>query len=148
MITASAIQKLREETGAGVMECKRALEEAKGNSERAKEIIRQKGLVRAEKKAERQTGAGLVHAYIHGDKIGVLLLIRSETDFVARSEPFRKLTHELALHIAAMNPENPEELLKQPFIRNQSQTIEELIKQEIARFGENIKIELFCRYEV
>src|SRR3989344_2367328 len=113
-----AVQKLREKTSAGVMECKRALEEAGGDLEKAEKVIEIKGIVRAEKKGERKTGAGHIETYIHAGRIGVLLEMRCETDFVARSDQFRSLAHEIAMQIAAMAPEAPEELLKQLCIKD------------------------------
>ncbi len=142
------IQKLREETNAGVMDCKKALEEAGGDLEKAKKILYEKGLIKANQKSERATGAGLLESYIHNGRVGVLLELRCETDFVARNELFKELAHNLAMQIAAMNPENVEELLKQPSIKDESQTIEDLIKQYIAKTGENIRVERFCRYEL
>lgn len=142
------IQKLRDETGAGVMDCKKALEETYGDFEKAKQILYQKGLAKASQKSERITGAGLLEAYIHNNRVGVLLELRCETDFVANNDLFKELAHNLAMQIAAMNPENQKELLKQVFIRDESQTIEELIKQYIAKTGENIRVERFCRYEL
>ncbi len=142
------IIKLRKATGAGVMECKRALEEAGGDFEKAVQIIKERGIVIAEKKGDRKTGAGILESYIHNDRVGVLLELRSETDFVARSEPFRKLAHELAMQIAAMNPKDIEDLLRQPYIKDESVKVEKLVKQTIAEVGENIKVERFCRYEL
>ena len=142
------IQKLREKTGAGVMECKKALEEAKGDFEKAEKIIYEKGLVKASQKSERATGAGLLESYIHNQRVGVLLELRCETDFVAKNELFKNLAHNLTMQIAAMNPGNVEELLKQPFIKNEKETVEDFIKQHIAKLGENIRVERFCRYEL
>lgn len=142
------IQKLREQTGAGVMECKRALEDAKGDFEKAVSLIHERGLVKAQKKESRSTGAGLVESYIHNERVGVLLELHAETDFVVRSEPFRKLAHELAMQIAAMNPGGVPALLKQPYIKDESMTVGELVKRTIAQVGENIKVERFARYEV
>lgn len=142
------IVKLREATGAGVMECKRALEEAGGDFDKAVEFIHEAGLLRAETKKERKTGAGLLYSYVHNERVGVLLEVRAETDFVVRSEPFREMTHNLAMQIAAMNPADVLELLKQPFIKNESLTIGDLVKGVTAKVGENIKVEKFCRYEL
>ncbi|MEK7076753.1 MAG: translation elongation factor Ts [Patescibacteria group bacterium] len=142
------IVQLRIETSAGVMDCKRALLEAEGNFEKAKAIIREKGLAKAAKKSERETGAGYLESYIHAGRVGVLLELRCETDFVARNEKFRKLAHELAIHIAAMNPENVEELLDQPFVKDEKETVENLVKQTIAELGENIQMARFTRYEI
>ena len=148
MANSSDIQKLRELTGGGVIDCKRALEDAGGDLEQAKLIIFERGLIKAEKKAERKTGAGVLETYIHNNRIGVLLELRCETDFVARSEPFRWLAHELAMQISAMNPDNLEGFLAQPYIKDESLTVEQLVKNTIAKTGENIRIERFCRYEL
>ncbi len=142
------IQKLRDLTGAGVMDCKRALEEAGADFDKAVQIIKEKGIARAETKKERTTGAGLIETYVHNDRVGVLSVLRCETDFVARSEIFRTLSHEIAMQIAAMDPADAEELLKQPYIKDDKITVEELIKSAIAKFGENIQVEKFCRYEI
>ncbi len=143
-----AIKNLREMTGAGVMECKRALDEAKGDIDEAKNIIAERGLAKAEKKADRKTGSGMLESYIHNGRVGVLLELRCETDFVARTDDFKNLAHDLAMHIAAMNPENIEALLAQPFIKDSSKNISDVIKQVIAKIGENMVVERFMRYEL
>ena len=142
----SDVKNLREQTGAGVMDAKRALEEAGGDVVKAVQIIQAKGLIRAEKRIERATSSGLIVSYIHNDRIGVLLDIRCETDFVARTDDFRGLAHNIAMHIAAMNPENIETLFAEPSIKDQSLSIENLVKGVIAKVGENIRIEKFCYY--
>jgi elongation factor Ts len=142
------VVKLREITSAGVMECKRALEKAGGDFDRAVEFIREAGILKAESKKDRKTGAGLLYSYIHNGRVGVLLEVRAETDFVVRSEPFRELAHSLAMQVAAMDPAGIPELLKQPFIKDESKTIEDMVKGVTAKVGENIKIEKFCRYEL
>ncbi len=142
------IVKLRELTGAGIMDCKRALQESNGDIDLAKNIIAEKGLAKAEKKSERKTGSGLLESYIHNGRVGVLLELRCETDFVAKTDDFKNLAHDLAMHIAAMKPENVEGLLAQPFIKDASQTIGDLIKKTIAKLGENTVIERFTRYEL
>ena len=142
------IQKLRETTGAGVMECKKALGEAGGDFDKAIAIIHEQGLVRAEKKGNRATGAGLLESYIHNERVGVLLELRCETDFVARNPLFRELAHNLAMHIAAINPESVEKLSSSFYIKDESMTVDALIKQSISKIGENIKVERFCRYEI
>jgi len=156
------VKELRAETGAGVMECKRALEQANGDFARAKDLLREQGLARAAKKADRATSQGLVDAYIHaGGRVGVLVEVNCETDFVARTEEFRQLVHDIAMQIAAMNPprigHEPDgdgagsdelPLLKQPFIRDPSITIEDLVKTFIARSGENVVIRRFARFEL
>lgn len=147
-MNASDIQKLRETTGAGVMECKRALEEAGGDFVKALEVIKAKGLAKMEKRAGRETGAGQVFAYVHGGRIGALVDMRAETDFVVRSEPFQKLAQEIAMQVAAANPENIEALLKQPYIRDEKKTIESLVQEVAAQTGENIRVSDFKRLEV
>ncbi len=142
------VVKLREITGAGIMDCKRAMEEAGGDLEKAKALIMERGLVKAEKKAERATGAGILESYIHNSRVGVLLDLRCETDFVVRSDPFRALAKELVMQIAAMNPENVEALLNQEFVKDPSMKVEQLVKNTVAKVGENIKVEKFCRYEL
>ena len=142
------VQKLREETGAGIMDCKRALEEAKGDYNLAKEIIFKKGIAKAEKKADRAMGAGVLETYIHNGRVGVLLELRCETDFVGRSEPVKELAKNLALQIASMAPENVEDLLKQPYVKDPNITVENLLKNTIAKVGENMKIERFARYQI
>lgn len=148
MANAETIQKLREITGAGVMECKRALDDAKGNLDEAVGIIKERGFTKAEKRGGRETGAGLIEVYTHNERIGVLLELRSETDFVARSEPMRALSHKLVMQIAAMDPASVDALLLQPFIQNESQQVRDLINEVIAQTGENIKIARYARYEV
>ena len=144
----SDIQKLREMTGAGVMECKKALEESGGDFDRAIKFINERGLIKAQSRGGRKTGAGFLISYIHNGRIGVMLEIRCETDFVARSEPFQNLAHEVAMQISAMAPVDTAELLAQPYIKDESIKVEDFIKKIIAQTGENIKVERFCRYEV
>jgi elongation factor Ts len=142
------IQKLREITGAGVMECKKALDEAGGDFDKACQIIHEKGQMKVEKRANRETGAGLIYSYVHNERIGVLLDLRAETDFVVRSDPFRELAKEIAMQIAAMAPQNIDELLSQPYIKNESKTVKDLINETIAKVGENIKVNNFFRMEI
>ena len=147
-ITAEMVQGLREATGAGVMDCRKALMEADGDIERAKEVIAEKGLAKVEKRAGRETGAGLAYSYIHAERIGVLLEVRAETDFVVRSEPFRKLVHELAMQIAAAAPTSVDELLAQPYIKDESKNVKDLVNGVIAQVGENVVVKQFYRIEV
>ncbi len=142
------IVKLRETTGAGVMECKKALDDAKGDFDKAVDLINERGLVKAEKKAGRNAAAGMLKAYVHNNRVGVLLQIHAETDFVLRSEPFQELAHDIAMHIVAMNPESVEALLAQPFVKNESMPVSDLIKSVTAKVGEKIQVERFCRYEI
>jgi elongation factor Ts len=147
-ISAEMVQTLREATSAGVMDCRRALIEANGDFEIAKKIIEEKGLSKVEKRAGRATGAGLVHSYVHNGRIGVLVDLRAETDFVVRSEPFRALAHELAMQIAAANPADVAALLAQPFIKDESHTVKDIVNSVIAKVGENISVNQFSRIEV
>lgn len=142
------IQKLREKTGAGVIDCKKALEEAKGDFDRAVQIIQEKGLSKVEKRSGRSTGAGIIHSYVHNGRIGVLLDVRAETDFVVRSEPFQELVHELAMQIAAMPAENVEELVKMPYIKDEKRTVNDIINDVIAKVGENVQVNAFHRIEI
>jgi elongation factor Ts len=193
-ITSKQVKELRERTGIGMMECKKALAEAGGDAEKAVLILRKKGFARAEKKAERATTAGLVGSYIHmNGKLGVLAEVACESDFVARNEEFQELVKNICLHIAAANPkyvsadEIPAEvldvekdivreqfkdskkpaevvekiiqgklgkfyeevcLLDQPFIKDDKITIRQLIQSHIAKFGENIRISRFARFQI
>ncbi len=143
------IKQLREETQASISDIKMALEESKGDSKNAIEWLKKRGLEKAEKKTGRETGEGLVEAYIHQNgKVGVLVELLCETDFVARTEEFKKLAHEVAMQVAAMDPKNVDALLKQEYIRDNSQTIEQLVKGVIGKLGENIKINSFSRIEI
>ncbi len=130
------------------MDCKKALDDAGGDFDKAVILLNERGVAKAMKKADRVTGAGLLESYLHNGRVGVLLDIRCETDFVVRSEPFRELAHNLVMHIAAMNPENVEALLQQPYVKDPALTIDVLIKGVIAKLGENIQVAKFCRYEL
>ena len=140
-IDLKTIQRLREETGAGVMDVKKALEEAEGDLTKAKEILRQKGIEKAAKKKERETKEGYVGIYQHHDGrlVGVVVLL-SETDFVARNEKFRQLAYDLAMQVCSMQPASVEELLESNFIKQPNLTVKEVIDQAIATLGENIKV--------
>jgi elongation factor Ts len=132
-----------------MIECKKALEEASGDTQKAQEILVKRGAEIASKKSERQTKTGLVDSYVHPNgKMGVLLELDCETDFVARNENFKNLAHELSLHVAAMNPQNLEELLAQPFIKNPEITVQDLINESIGKIGENIKVGQFVRIAI
>lgn len=142
------LKKLREETSISVSECRQALEDAHGDYNKALEILRSKAEEKAAKKADRETGQGVIETYVHGGKIGVMLMILCETDFVARTDEFKHLAHEIAMQIAAMNPENVEALLKQEFIKDPSKTIEQMVKEAIHKTGENIVVKQFIRYQI
>jgi elongation factor Ts len=143
------VKKIRNETGLGIMEIKKALEEAKGDEKKAKGILKEKGLKKAESKTERETHQGRVATYTHSTgKIGVMVELLCETDFVAKHEDFIDLTKDICLQIAAMNPKNVDELLKQEFIKDPSVTIEEKIKGLVVKFGENMKLTRLIRFEI
>jgi len=161
-IPASTVKELRERTGAGIMECKRALEESGGDLNQAEEVLFRQGLARAEKKEGRVAQQGLVEAYIHaGGRIGAMIEVNCETDFVARTDDFRQLAHDLALQVAATGPKyvsasevppddaaraNELALLAQPFIKDSSVTVEDLIKRHVAKLGEAIRVRRFARF--
>src|SRR3990172_2831978 len=139
------IKKLRDETGAGIADCKEALKESNGNLEKAKEWLKKKGLDKASSKSDREVKAGIVDVYSHAGKVGVLVELLCETDFVARTEDFKNLAHELSLQIASMNPSTAEDLLKQEYIRDQRLTVDQLIKSAVGKLGENIQVGRFER---
>ena len=163
-VSAASVKELRELTGAGMLDCKRALEESGGDLAKAAELLKQKGFAMAAKKAERATAQGLVQAYIHHDgRLGALIELNCETDFVARTEDFRQLAQDLALQVAGANPRyvsvgdvpdgsegDPNELclLLQPFIRDESLTVQDLITETIRKTGENIRVRRFARFEL
>ncbi|MEX2054243.1 MAG: translation elongation factor Ts [Candidatus Colwellbacteria bacterium] len=148
MADAATVKKLREQTGAGIMDAKRALQEAGGDLDKATEVIKKKGLATAEKKSAREIKAGIVKNYGHNDRVGVVLRLGCETDFVAKSEPFQELAHNLAMQIVAMDPKDADELMAQPFIKDDKVTVGELITDAIAKTGENIKLDEFHRMEL
>lgn len=143
------IKRLREETSAGVSDCRRALEESGGDYEKAKKLLVARGRQKAASKEGKETHQGIVESYVHSNgKVGVLVELRCETDFVARTEEFRRLAHEIALQVAAMNPKDVGELLFSEYIRDTNKTIETLIKEVIAKVGENITIATFSRIQI
>ena len=148
MVNIEIIEKLREVTGAGIMTCKKAIEETAGNFEKAVALIKKQNLIKVAEKASRSTGAGYLKTFIHNNRVGVLLEIRCETDFVVRSDVFKELAHNLVMQIAAMDPADIDSLLSQPYIKNELITVDDLIKETIARVKENIRVERFCRYEI
>ena len=141
------IKELREKTGAGVMDAKRALEEARGDMVRAEGIIAQRGLTKAASKSEREVKSGRVYAYIHNTgRVGAMVEVACETDFVANTEDFVTLCKEVAMQVASMDPADVPVLMKQVYIRDGSKTIEGLVKAFIAKTGENTKIVRFVRF--
>ncbi len=148
-ISLDQLKKLREETSAGVSDCRQALEDAGGNYQKAKTLLITRGVEKAAKKADRQTYQGIIASYIHTNgRVGVLVELRCETDFVARTDDFTRLAHELTLQVAAMNPKTVSDLMKSAYIRDASVTIEELVKQTIAKVGENIQVARFARMQL
>ncbi|MCE7936892.1 elongation factor Ts [Candidatus Saccharibacteria bacterium CPR2] len=192
-IDVKTIKRLKELTGVGITDAKKALEETKGDFDKALEAMRVKGLAKADKKRERTTKAGLIESYVHDGRIGVLVEVNCETDFVARTDDFKELAHDLAIHIAASAPRfissqnvNEEELekerhlikeelknsgkpenmldkivegkinkfysevclLNQPFVKNPDQTVEDRLKEAIARLGENIIVSQMAYLEL
>ncbi len=193
-ITTEMIKELRARTGAGILECKKTLQETGGDIEQAIQLLRERGLAKAAKKAHRATSQGVVACYIHtGNQIGAMVELDCETDFVARTPEFQQLAYEIAMHVAAISPQfvsrdqvpaeviererhilteqarqegKPDHviervvegrlekffgetvLLEQPFIKDQEITVGDLIKQSIAKFGENIVVRRFCRFAV
>jgi elongation factor Ts len=191
-ISARMVADLRAKTGAGFVDCKKALKETDGNEEKAIDLLRKKGIASASKKADRAASDGLVESYIHmGGKVGVLVEVNCETDFVAKTDDFKALVRDIAMHIAAANPtcvrredvpaetiekekeiaasqvqgkpENIVEkivtgkmekvyqeivLLEQPFVKNPDSTIQDLLKEQISKLGENIVVNRFARFQI
>mgnify|MGYP001569420407 CR=1 FL=1 len=142
------IQKLRVTTGLGVKDCQELLEETSGDFDKALKIAQERGASIAQKKAQRQTTKGLIDCYVHQGKIGVLLELACETDFVARNEVFKELAHDLSMQIASMAPKDRAELLKQPFIKDETKTVKDVVEAAIAKTGENIVVKRFVRYQL
>jgi elongation factor Ts len=165
-ITAEMIKELRTSTGAGIMDCKRALQEADGDLKKAAEVLQKQGFAKAEKRSQREVKNGLVDVYIHtGGRIGAMVEINCESDFVARTDDFKALAHNIALQIAASEPQyvcvddipenlraeaNPAEacLLSQPFIRDPQRSVQDIVTEAVAKIGENIKVRRFARFEL
>lgn len=159
-----SIKALREETGAGIMDCKRALEESNGDIDRARDILREQGIAAAAKKADRSTDEGVVDAYIHsGSRVGAIVELKCETDFVARTPDFRGLAHDIAMQVAAMSPRyvdasdvpdgeghDPEQvcLLQQPFIKDTSMSVVDIVNEAVGKLGENIRVKRFTRFSI
>jgi len=163
-IPTDRVKELREQSGAGIMECRNALLEVEGDIAKALQLLKQRSLIKVEKKRKRAASQGLIEAYIHtGGRLGAMVEVNCETDFVAHTDEFKELTHHLAMQVAAMPPqfisqeEIPEGadleaeaacLLLQPYIKNPDMSIQDLIDETIAKVGENIKISRFARFEV
>ena len=165
-VSVDDVKRLREETGAGVMDAKRALDDAAGDFARARALLRERGIAAAAKRSDRETGQGVVESYVHGEgRIGVLVEVNCETDFVARTDEFRALARDLALQVAAMNPAAiaPEDvadgedaphdrdqaaLLTQAFVKDPARSVRQRIEETIASTGENIRVARFARFEL
>lgn len=147
--SAQDIKTLREETGAGMMDCKRALDEAGGDFAKAKKIVFEKGLVKAEKKADRETKIGYIACYVHtNNQVAAMVEILCETDFVARNDEFQTMAKEVAMQVTAMNPESVEELLQQETLRDPSITVAQRVQSLSGKIGEKFVVNRFVRYEV
>jgi len=163
-VSAVMVKELRGQCGAGIMECRNALLEAEGDIDKALQILKEKGLLKAKKKAGRATTQGLIETYVHtGRRIGAMVEVNCETDFVARTDEFKELAHHLAMQVVAMPPqfiskeEVPEGvniesetacLLLQPYIKSPDMTVQDIITETIAKVGENIKVKRFARFEL
>lgn len=148
MISVDLIKQLREKTGAGIADCRSALEETSGDLSKAEQVLKKKGLEKASKKGDRETHQGKIFSYVHSGKIGVLVSLRCETDFVANTDDFQTLGKELCLQVSSMDPKNVDELLEQEYIRDSKLKISDMIKSTVAKLGENIKVGEFSRVMV
>ncbi|MDO8579517.1 MAG: elongation factor Ts [bacterium] len=147
MVNTDTIKELRDSTGVSVMQCKFALEEALGDKEKALIILKKKGIEAALKKSDRNLNAGIIASYIHSTgTIGAMVELACETDFVSKNSEFKQLAYDIAMHIAASNPESENVLLDQPFIKNPEITVGALVNNAIQKFGEKTEIVRFIRY--
>jgi len=147
-ITVDQIKALRQKTGLGIHDVKNALEEADGDETQALELLKEKGLSVAAKRSDRATAQGVIDCYTHGGRIGAMVEVNCETDFVARNDDFKAFVHDLTLQVASMKPSSVEELLTQDFFKDPSKTIEALLSEQIAKTGENVKINRLSRFEL
>ena len=149
MVDIELLKKLRNETSVSLADCRKALEETKNDYKKALEVLKKSGLEKAAKKSDRVVSQGLIESYIHQNgRVGVLVEVLCETDFVARTDVFKQLIHEICMQVAAMNPKDVATLLKQEYIRDGSRTMEILIKEAIAKLGENIVVKRLQRFEI
>ena len=163
-VSVEAIKALRDQTGAGIMDCKRALQQANGDPQEAEQILRKKGIAAAATRASRETNQGLIESYIHsGGRIGAMVEVNCETDFVARTSDFKELAHDLAMQVAAMSPLyvdsadvpkgkdiNSQEscLMQQPFIKDPTKTVADTVNEIVGRLGENVRVRKFARFSL
>lgn len=147
-IKASQVLELRQRTGVGMMDAKKALVEAGGDIEKAIAALKAKGAASADKKASREASEGVIESYVHAGRIGVIVEVNCETDFVARNPEFKEFAHEVAMQICSMMPETVDELYAQNYIKEPSKTIEQMRNELIQKIGENIQVKRFVRYEL
>ena len=148
MVTASQVKDLREKTGAGMMDCKKVLTETDGDMEKAIELLRERGIAKAAKKSDRIAAEGLVTAFVSEDgKVGAVAEVNAETDFVAKNEEFRIFANDVAKQVALKNPSDVEQLLAEPFMNDETKTVQEVLTDKIAKIGENMSIRRFARFE-
>ncbi len=148
-ISAELVKKIRDETGAGVMDIRRALLESNGDEKAAKELLKAKGDAAVAKRSERETAQGVIETYVHsGGKVGAMVLLACETDFVAKTDEFKTLARELAMQVAAMNPTNVDELIDQDYIRDSGKNVKQLVNEVIAKTGENIQVKRIARFSL
>lgn len=148
-ISAEVVKELRERTGVSVMECKKALVEAGGDMQQALAILKERSAAMVEKKQGRELGAGTVAAYVHSTgQVGAIVLLSSETDFVSKNEEFVTLARDIAMHISAMRPADGAELIAQPFIKDESKTVGDLLSAATQKFGERIELKGFSCWSV
>ena len=163
-VSVESIKELRERTSAGIMDCKRALQESNGDLAQAEELLREQGIASAAKRASKATNQGLVESYIHsGGRIGALVEVNCETDFVARTDDFKGLAHDLAMQVAAMSPlyiddddipdgeeVDPQQacMMQQAFIKDPSRTVQDLVNEMVGKLGENVRVRRFTRFSL
>lgn len=148
MANVELIKKLRAQTGLGMHDIKKALDESGDNEEKAITLLKKWGLSTVAKKADRATSQGLVDSYVHSGRIGALVEVNCETDFVARNDEFKAFVKDIAMQVASMNPQSVEDLLEQDYFRDPSKTVQDLLNDTITKIGENIKIGRFTRTEL
>jgi len=163
-VTVDLIKTLRDQSGAGIMDCKRALESANGDLDQAQEILKKRGVAVAAKRSSMATNEGLIESYVHsGGQIAAIVEVNCETDFVARTPDFKSLAHDVAMQVAAMAPlyvdrsdipdgedTNPQEscLMEQPFIKDPPKTVRDLVDEAVAKLGENVRVRRFARFSL
>ena len=148
MANVELIKKLRAQTGLGMHDIKKALDESNDNEANALVLLKEWGLSTVPQKSDRATSQGLVESYVHGGRLGAIVEVNCETDFVARNDEFKAFVKDIAMQVASMNPQDVEELLKQDYFRDPSKTIEELLTEVISKIGENVRISRFQRFEL